>query len=1055
MKRELTLATLALACLSLWAYPVDREAAREAARLFLQDKGVDMTTNAPAHRAPRKQAAAKGDSYYYVFNAGGNNGYVIVSGDDRTEEILGYVDHGTYSEDALPAHMKAWLQGYADQIQFLIDHDIQGSDAKQRAAARRKLKATKHAIPVLMSTTWNQGDPYNSKCPVYYKGDGTTDQPASGCVATALAQVLNYYKYPTRTRKDIPSITNTYTLDNGTKKTVTTKVIRRSTKIDWDNMVDNYTGGETQEQKDAVGNLMYYVGQSVGMGYGPQSGAGFGSNVASAFINYFGYDDSAYMAYRTDYTIDGWFNLIYDEIAAGHPVGFAGWSTGGGHSFVLDGFDGERLFHLNWGWGGGSDGWFLLGVLNPGDNSGTGASTSSDGYSMGQTALMNLRMPDAQKADPTACLSITDVSINGTAIKGNYINWTGAQGTFHAAIAYQQEDGTMAPVGGKYESFSLNANTYYTKTYDVNGRLPEGTWHLSPASKLSTAKTWRTLYNMRDTYVEAVVDANGQTTLRMVTPNYDLRVDTIKCVGTHEAGTEQEIQVTFTNQGDEYVRELRLFASTSDVKVDAESRAVVALKQGESGTYSFFYTPQEAGDYNLWICSESSGEGEVGHGQMTVADKGQGEKPNLTVSSFVFKNSSNGTVYGQRLTGSVVIRNKDSKPFAGKVVLQLWRQPQGSGTAWSSSSSTSMVEIEPTRSVQVPLEFTGLEYGTTYRIQVKVYGNEIDKGGLWEHGWVCQPGIVMWKADGTITATATKTSMMASSTSCALLVDNTTVRRISPNKNPNTIYAVTEGTSVPSGLDGKNLVSADTANLITIANGEPYYLPLTFTAKEAHYRHTLPTDANGQGWQAFTLPFAADSITVNGRGAVLNDPNNHFWIYEYAWNDDNGEPVFAPAEQLRGNTPYIIAADSCLAGQTIDFAGTEVSFFKASSTKSVVSTEEFSFLGTTLTEKKADVYLLNSTGTAFEYTQEAQATTPTGAYFTTTLDASTRPAAINLPPVPKSLDTAVSGVHEATNSHDDALYTTTGQRVGNVSSLDKGTLAPGVYVRKGRTIVVK
>lgn len=1049
------MATLALACLSLWADPVDREAARETARLFLQEKGVDMTTTAPAHRAPRKKAAGKDDSYYYVFNAGNDKGYVIVSGDDRTEEILGYVDHGTYSEDALPEHMKSWLQGYADQIQYLIDNDIKGSTPRQRAAARRKVKATKHAVPVLMTSKWNQGDPYNSKCPVYYKEDGTTDQPASGCVATAIAQVMNFYKYPTRTKAEIPSITNTYTLDNGTKKTVTTKAIRRATKIDWDNMSDTYTGNETQEQKDAVGNLMYYVGQAVKMGYGASSGASFGSSSVPALTEYFGYDESAYTAERADYTIDGWFNLIYEEIASGHPVGFAGGTSGGRHAFVLDGFDGERLFHVNWGWGGGSDGWFLIEVLNPGDNSGIGASTSSDGYCMGQVALMNLRLPDGVKSEPRACLTINDVTINGTAIQGKYINWTGATGSFHAGIVYQKEDGTLEPVGGKYETFTLNPNYLRSLNYDVNGLLPEGTWRISPASKLSSAKVWRAKYNMRDTYIEAVVDADRNTTLRLMTPELDIKLDTIKCIGTGEVDSQQEIQITFTNQGDEYLKELHLFASTSDVKVDTKSRTLVALKKGETKTFSFFYTPTEAGEYNLWICSESNGEGEVGTGKINFAEKGQGTKPNLSVVSFSFKNAVSGTVYGQRLTGAVAIRNKDSKPFSGKVVLQLWRQPQGSNTAWSSSSSTSFVEIEPARTTQANFEFTGLEYGTTYRIQVKVYGNEIEKGGLWDHGWVCQPGIVMWKGDGSVTAAATKASMIANSAACALLVDNTTIRRISPNKNPNTIYAVTEGTDIPTGLDNSNLVSADSANVINITGGQPYYVPLTFTAKEACYHHPIPEDADGKGWQAFTLPFAADTITVNGKGMALNDPDNHFWIYEYAWNDDNSEPLFTPAEQLRGNTPYIIAADSCLAGQTIDFHATDVSFFKATSTKAVVSSEEYSFYGTTLAEKKAGVYMLNSTGTAFEYSEDAQETTPTGTYFTTTLDAGSRLDAIRLPQVPRSLDTAVSGVKAGEEEGDGTLYSITGQRVGTARSAKTGKLAPGVYVRKGRAILVK
>lgn len=1055
MKRVLTLVVAACTCLCLWADPVTKETARESAKTFLLNRGIEMKTESLVHRAPRKGVAEKDNSYYYIFNVGNDQGYVIVSGDDRTEEILGYVEHGTYTEDALPEHMKAWLQAYADQIQFLDDNNLQGSTPTQRAAARRKIQSTKHAIPKLMSTTWNQGDPYNSKCPDYYKGDGTKAKPATGCVATALAQVMNFHKLPQYIRKTIPQLSNTYTLDNGSKKTVTTGTVRIGTKIDWDNMVDNYTGNETQEQKDAVANLMAYIGQAVGMGYGASSGAGFGSNISTAFSTYFGYDDSAYMAYRTDYSIDGWFDLIYNEIAAGYPVGFAGWSTGGGHSFVLDGFDGESLFHLNWGWGGGSDGWFLLGVLNPGDNSGIGASTSSDGYSLGQTALMNVRPSDREKAEPTACLSINDISIEGTAIKGNYINWTGAAGNFHAAIVYEKSDGALAPVGNKYETLNLNSNYYYTKTYDLKGLLTEGTWKVSPASKLSTAKVWRTAYNMRDTYIKAVVDANGNVTLSKVTPNYDLRIDDIKCIGTGEVDDQQEIQVTFSNHGDEYLRELRLFASTSDVKVDADSRAMVALRKGETGTYSFYYTPSEAGDYNIWICAQSNGDDEVGSGKITIAEKDQGTKPNLTASVFSIKNQVSGTVYGPRLYGTVTLRNNGNTPFTGKVVMQLWRQPVGSNTAWSSSSTSSVVSIEPAQTGVAHFDFTNLEYGPTYRIQVKVYGKEVENGGLWAHGWICKEGILAWKENGELTALPAKSIILAGSNYCTLMVDKTTVRRIAPNKNPNTIYAVGEETTIPTGLEESNLVVADSAEHILITSGYSYYVPYTFTAKEACYAHTFPEEGNGKGWQTISLPFAVDTILVNGKGMELNNPNNHFWIYEYAYSGDNAEPIFSPAQQLCGNTPYLIAADSCLAGQTIEFKAKDVSIFNTANTKCVVSSKEYSMLGTTLAKSMKNTYVMNDEGTAFEYNENSKLTTPTGAYFTTTLDAENRLATIALPEVPTSLDTAIPGVKENATNGDDAIYNVTGQRVGKVSHLKNGSLAPGIYVSKGRTILIK
>ena len=225
-----------------------------------------------------------------------------------------------------------------------------------------------------------------------------------------MAQVVNFYKFPARTKAIIPSHSCTYTLKDGTKKTVTLKSIPRNTVIEWDEMLDTYQCNDSHDHDradTAVANLVLYCGQGVKMGYGASSGASTG-NSRDFFVNIFGYDKSAFWAGRGDYSIDQWFNMIYDELEAGYPVLFAGHSSGGGHAFVLDGFDGDNLFHVNWGWGGGSNGYFLVSILNPGDNSGIGASSSSDGYSMSQGALFNLRTPSTPKDEPY--LYISDVT---------------------------------------------------------------------------------------------------------------------------------------------------------------------------------------------------------------------------------------------------------------------------------------------------------------------------------------------------------------------------------------------------------------------------------------------------------------------------------------------------------------------------------------------------------------------------------------------------------------------------------------------------------------------
>mgnify|MGYP004470502667 FL=1 len=1055
MKRQLTLVALMLACLSMWADPVGREAAKQTAKQFLQKRGVEMTAQQPAHRAPRKGKTEKENSYYYVFNAGNDQGYVIVSGDSRTEEILGYVEHGTYDESALPEHMKAWLQGYADQIQYLDDHAIKGTTPKQRAAARRRMTATRHALPALLTCAWNQNDPYNLKCPSYYKADGTELRPATGCVATALTQVMYYYKHPKCTMAEIPSISNTYPLASGGQKVVTAKAVRSYTRIDWANMQDHYSGRESQEAKDAVANVMLYVGQSVKMNYGSTSGAGFGGNVIKALTNIFNYQKGCYMAERGNYTADSWYDLIYSEIASGHPVTYAGRSTGGGHAFVLDGFDGGNLFHVNWGWGGSNNGWFLIDVLNPGDNTGIGASTSSDGYSLGHTALINLRVPGDTMGDPTTKLTIREEKIDGTSIYAKYVNWTMTTNNFDYGIIYQDKEGNYVPVGGRYETAKMTDEQIIGKSFNMQKLLPEGTWKLSPASELHSAKVWRPQYNMRDVYIEAVVDAEGNVSLRKTSGDFRMSMDNLVCIGPREVGTQQEIQVTFTNHGDEYLRELSLYANTGSSKNDVNSRAMVSIKKGETKTYSFFFNPNSAGTYNVWVCADRNPDEVVGKGQITIAASGQGDKPKLALQMVSIKNSQNGVVYGTRLNGVATIKNNGTKPFVGKVVTRLWRQPGGSGAAYGSTSLTHYMEIEPGRTAQAPFDYSGLDYGNTYLIQVRVYGQDIDGGNLWNNRYACKEGILAWKENGVLSGMAPKSSLITGASLCAILIDQCTVRRVIPNKNPNTIYAVTPGTSTPSGIDNRNLVIGDSAQSLALTSGHAYFVPQAFRAVNACFKHTFPEEGNGQGWQTITLPFAADSISVAGKSMALDDPLNHCWIYDFAWTENDGTPVFSPAKQICANTPYLIAADSCLNGQTIEFHATDVPISATESSKAVVSSNSYSFKGITLAENKKNVYSLNSEGTAFEFSEAAVTAIPTGAYFTTSLDESSRLPAILLPKVPTSLDTAVKDVKAEVQNGNDNVYSITGQCVGTAAMLRSGKLAPGIYVMKGRTILVK
>ena len=995
--------------LTLKAEPVSKQAALYTAQNYMLAKGKTINVSQRPHKAASTGQDGNEDAYYYVFNAGNNGGYVIVSGDDRVEPILGYVEQGSFDPNNIPENMRSWLQGYADEIKYIIDNDIKADSPLLKK--RNKIRGTKHSVAEMLTTRWNQGSPYNILCPKYYKKeDGTRHYPATGCTATAMAQVMNFYRYPAKTKAVIPSHSNTYTYtDDGgaTTKTATvsTPAIPRNTVIDWDNMRDTYSWNDSHvpnAQDTAVAQLMLMCGQSVKMGWGPSSGANFS---AEAYIKYFGFDNSAYVGERRDYFIDDWFDMLYNEIVQGYPVLFSGFSSGGGHAFVLDGFDGDNLFHLNWGWGGGSNGWFLVGILNPGDNSGIGASSSSDGYSMSQRALFNLRLPDNNSAD--TYLFIKDVSTVGNiSIRATFENRTGASGSFNAGIVRIDENGDTVLVGTQVTLSSMENNTSQTKSFTIKNKLTEGTYKLSPASKAPRNKSWRPKYNMRNHYIEAVVDASGNLTLTPVDINNgnDISIDTIVFPGTRIVGQEQEVKVTYRNNSDEYFKEVRMFASQNQQRIYTESRSIVAVRKGETVEVSYFWTPDTIGQFNLWFCTGSDGSGEVGTGTMEIIDEAQAVLANLSVSSYSITNQVNNIAYGKRLVGKASIKNNARTDFHGSIRLQIWNQPNSSGSAWSGASKTYSVDILAGKVATVDFDFDNLSENNKYYLSAS-YVNQsgsLGNGGVWDlGGWEMKAGIATWKTDGTIVGKAHSSSMSTLTTVCGVYADcSKKITRMLPNKNPNTIYAFGADMEVPASLDTTNVVSGNHANHINLFNDHPYYLPASFDADSASFTYTFAETEAGTGWHAFTMPFDVDSIFLDDNPVSLEDTLNHFWIYEFAAESDDGEPIFAPATTLRGGTAYIIAADAQMAGRSLVCRSLDVPFFKAGSDKMLVTSSGYKFHGNTYAPKLKNCYVLNAEGTAFEYTTTNKTLGAMEPYFTTPLPDSLRLESIVLPEIP-------------------------------------------------------
>ena len=378
------LASILLMGLTSFAGPISQQAARKNAAEFLQKLGMTgYKKRLTAVGLPHTRAA---EPAYYIFNTPG--GFILVSGDDITAPIIGYSDETQFDKDNIPAGLREMLAYYTNVIEWARKQDIP-SGKKGLKAFTPVERDKRHPIAPIVRTKWDQGYPYNIDCPS--PGTSNDRESFTGCVATAMAQAIAVYRHPNKITKQIPGYKNNKHWDYPNKN----RGPLPPTTFDWANIKDRYTGHESKNSPEAkaIANLMHYCGRSVKMNYGGESVGGSGalsSDVAEALKNYFGYNSNVRCVDMSNYSADKWEALLYRELAQASPIVLSGSSSSGGHAFICDGYDSLDYFHINWGWGGMSDGYFKLVLLDP-DSLGSGGGTAHDGFASDQDAVIGIR----------------------------------------------------------------------------------------------------------------------------------------------------------------------------------------------------------------------------------------------------------------------------------------------------------------------------------------------------------------------------------------------------------------------------------------------------------------------------------------------------------------------------------------------------------------------------------------------------------------------------------------------------------------------------------------
>jgi hypothetical protein len=358
---------------------------------------------------------------FYIFTPQQGKGFVIVAADDAVQPILAWSDDGEFSLTNQPPAFRWYTKGYSQAIEYVRTQHIVASDvvAKQWIAQLsgdiKKMSSLQspNSVQPLVKTKWNQGNsgtPYNDLCPLDVQANERT---VTGCVATAFAQLLKYHGKPTQGFGFSKYTHATYGEQSANYG---------ATQYNFNIMPmnDSTSVVATAQAKLAIATLMYHCGVSIDMNYNIGSKGGSGaltSKIPKALNLYFGYKNTAREIYKKDYTDATWLAAIKAELNANRPVEYGGSGSGGGHSFICDGYDTDNKLHMNWGWGGYLDGYYAVNNLVPGTG-GTGAGAGS--YNEGQDAVIGIEPDIAVSTNRNSIVMNRNTFVNYATITRNF-----------------------------------------------------------------------------------------------------------------------------------------------------------------------------------------------------------------------------------------------------------------------------------------------------------------------------------------------------------------------------------------------------------------------------------------------------------------------------------------------------------------------------------------------------------------------------------------------------------------------------------------------------------
>ena len=688
------------------AAPVDEQKARQLASDFLSNMSPHGTRSGNSELTRAVTGVADGnDAAIYVFNS--DNSFVIISADDRTPAVLGYSDHGVYDMKKAPDGLKAmlgWLQ------------------ASVRNYSTTRGEVSIHdAIKPLLTTKWNQHSPYNLLCPYDAENDALS---VTGCVATAMAQIMKYHEWPSA--------------------------------YDWSLMKDEYDSGDESAAAQEVAKVMKDAGESVYMKYSANGSFANADGISEAFRNTFGYSISTELVSRAYFTAQEWDELIYSNLENKMPVYYGGTAIDiddskgylqgveAGHGFVVDGYDGKGLYHVNWGWGGLSDGFFLLSLLDP-DNQGAGGTSGSEGYTIRASAIVGIKpVKPTEKAvttrrlrassfsvvDGQTTLSRSSTSEDFPSFKtkigiGNFI--TGSEdGTFDVGLLLCKGNELLSLLDSKSsEDFPKDKGFLFNLESKIGKGLSNGTYQLRAVCRESGKEDWVFCQLATSCYVEAVVNDLSLTLVVRGIDNDGVAKFTANSKEISSDPCERRpitFKLNLTDLNKESNSPIYLWGNEDPEKTVLLAGKGSNLDPGETGDVEIHYTPQRSGDFTFYISGSATDytESLVETFEVNVAARVPYDLV-VDVALDVKDADSENKVAGTALEGVAKIKNNSSEAYQDPVRIWLLKENPSTGKFNSVTRLVRSADIPVGATAEVPFEFYDLKTDVEYALVIEMY----------------------------------------------------------------------------------------------------------------------------------------------------------------------------------------------------------------------------------------------------------------------------------------------------------------------------------------------